>query len=55
MYKRRDWLHLHGEDGGASDSSDDGASDGGMSSDMRWECVTGSGRHRCMHVRSMPA
>lgn len=27
MYKRRDWMHLHGQDGGASDSSDDSGSE----------------------------
>jgi hypothetical protein len=27
MYKRRDWMHLHGEDGGDSDSSADDSSD----------------------------
>ena len=29
MYKRRDWLYLHGADGGGSDTSSSSSSEGG--------------------------
>lgn len=54
MYKRRDWLHLHGEDGGDSSDSDNDSSAAGS---QGWSCSAFMqmmcgvvGNHACMHV-----
>ena len=48
MYKRRDWLHLHGEDGGDSDSSADDSSDDEAAVN-RGAAAAAGGRLCCPH------